>query len=138
MSSRDLLILDTHIWIWWVKQDHQLVPVIARRLEKTRAMLAVSSISLYEAVLQIHRGRVEIDLPLQEWLHAATLDAGIEILSVDAEIATTAADLPLHHGDPLDRIIIATAIHHDAMVISVDRQFSRYESLANRLISDKE
>lgn len=137
MSGFDWLILDTHIWIWWVKQDRQLSPAIARRLEETQAGLAISSISIYEAVLQIRRGRLEIDLPLQKWLHAATVETGVEILALNAEIAAKAAALPLHHGDPLDRMIIATALHHDAEIVSADSQFPRYEALAGRLISNQ-
>ncbi|MEO5351602.1 MAG: type II toxin-antitoxin system VapC family toxin [Magnetococcus sp. XQGC-1] len=137
MSGSDWLILDTHIWIWWVKQDRQLSPVISRRLESTQARVAISSISIYEAVLQICRGRVEIDLPLQKWLHVATVAAGVEVLAINAEIATAAAGLPLHHGDPLDRIIIATALHHDAEIASVDGHFPHYAALAGRLISDR-
>ncbi|MBF0214026.1 MAG: type II toxin-antitoxin system VapC family toxin [Magnetococcales bacterium] len=136
MSGSDWLLLDTHIWIWWAKRDRQLAPSIAKRLDETRAGLAISSVSVYEALLQIRRGRVAIDLPVQEWLHAATVEAGIEVIAVNAEIAAKAALLPLHHGDPLDRIIIATALHHDVGVVSVDGQFPHYEALAGRLISN--
>ncbi|MEO5341167.1 MAG: type II toxin-antitoxin system VapC family toxin [Magnetococcus sp. MYC-9] len=138
IGSDRLILLDTHIWIWWVKQDRQLAPVVTRRLAETRAGIAISSISTYEAVLQIRRGRVEIDLPLQKWLHTATVEAGVEILALNAEIAAKAADLPLHHGDPLDRIIIATALHHNAEIVSADSQFPRYELLVGRLISNKD
>ncbi len=137
MSDSDWLILDTHIWVWWVKHDRQLSPSIVRKLVESRAELAISSASVYEAALQIRRGRVEIDLSLDEWLHAATVEAGIKILPVNTEIAARAAVLPLHHGDPLDRIIIATAVHYDAMLVSVDGQFPRYEALAGRLISSQ-
>ncbi|MBF0437977.1 MAG: type II toxin-antitoxin system VapC family toxin [Magnetococcales bacterium] len=138
MNDPAWLLLDTHIWIWWVKQDRQLSPAIARRLEESKATLAISSISMYEAILLIRRRRIEIDLLLQEWLYAATVEAGIEIYPVDVGIATKAATLPLQHGDPLDRIIIATALHYDALLVSVDSQFPYYEALAGRLISDKD
>ena len=137
MSDSDWLILDTHIWVWWVKHDRQLSPSIVRQLVESRAKLAISSASVYEVALQIRRGRVEIDLSLDEWLHAATVGAGIEVLPVNTEIAARAAVLPLHHGDPLDRIIIATAIHYDALLVSVDSQFPHYEALAGRLISSQ-
>lgn len=138
MSDPVWLILDTHIWIWWVKQDSQLPAAIEKQLLENPAPPAVSSASVYEAILQIRRGRVAIDLPLEEWLHSATVESGITVLTVNAEIAARAATLPLHHGDPLDRFIIASAIHHNALLASVDSQFPRYEALAGRLISGKD
>lgn len=113
-----------------------LAPAIVKLLNESQAALAISSVSVYEAALQIRRGRVEVDLSMNEWLHAATTEADIEILPVDAAIATSAAALPPHHGDPLDRIIIATAIHYDAMLVSVDGQFPHYKDLAGRLTSN--
>ena len=138
MSNSKLLILDTHIWIWWVKQDSQLSRSIEKKLTESTAPLAISSVSIYEAVRQIKRGRVSIDLPWQEWLHAATRESDIAIMNVSAEIAATAGELQLHHGDPLDRIIIATAICHDAMLASVDSQFPHFEILDGRLINGKD
>jgi PIN domain nuclease of toxin-antitoxin system len=134
MSDAGWLILDTHIWIWWVKQDNQLPAAIKKRLTESPAALAISSASIYEAILQIQRGRVTIDLPLDEWLQAATAEADIAVLTVNADIAAKGATLPLYHGDPLDRIIIATAIHHDAQLASIDSKFPAYEALNGRLI----
>jgi PIN domain nuclease of toxin-antitoxin system len=130
----DWLLLDTHIWFWWVEQDSRLPKGIARRIEEGPEKLAISAVAIYELVLQRERGRIEIDLPVDEWLQAATIEAEITVLPVDANIARTAALLPLHHGDPLDRITIATTICHNALLASIDTQFPRYEALAGRLI----
>lgn len=135
MNGSHLLIMDTHIWIWWVKQDSQLPAEIEKRLTEHPGALAISSVSVYEAILQIRRGRVTIDLPLEEWLLAATAEADIAVLNVNVEIAAKAAALPLHHGDPLDRLILASAIHYDALLASVDAKFPAYEALSGRLVS---
>jgi PIN domain nuclease of toxin-antitoxin system len=58
MSNSKLLILDTHIWIWWVKQDSQLSRSIEKNVSESTAPLAISSVSIYEAVRQIKRGRI--------------------------------------------------------------------------------
>ncbi len=135
MSDFDWLVMDTHIWIWWINQDNQIPAAIERELSESTAPLAISSASIYEAMLQIGRGRVIIGIPLDQWLRAATTDADIAVLNVDADIAARAATLPLYHGDPLDRMIIATTLHHNAQLASMDRQFPRYEALAGRLVS---
>jgi PIN domain nuclease of toxin-antitoxin system len=132
--KRPELILDTHIWFWWVAQDPRLPKSIARRIEEGRERLAISAVAIYELVLQRERKRIEIDLPLVAWLHAATVETDIAVLPVDADITQTAALLPLHHGDPLDRLLIATALCHDALLVSIDNQFPHYEILAGRLI----
>lgn len=132
------LILDTHVWIWWVKQDQELNEAIATQLSEGAAPLAISSASIYEAVRLIERGRVAIDLPWSEWLHAATVESDIAVISVSAEIASRAAALPMHHGDPLDRFIIATALCLDALLASVDHEFPQYEELTGRLITGKD
>ena len=135
MSDPSLLMMDTHIWIWWIKQDSQLPIAIEKQLSEDTAALVISSASIYEAMLQIRRGRITIGLPLDEWLQAATTKANITVCSVNTAIAATAAALPLHHGDPLDRIIIASAIHHNAWLVSVDSKFPAYEALSGRLLT---
>ena len=135
MNGHRWLVLDSHIWFWWVEQDSRLPKRLRQRIEEGFETLAISSASIYEIVLQIQRGRIAISLPLEEWLHAATVEAEITVFDANPAIASQAALLPLHHGDPLDRIIIASALHHDALLASVDSKFPGYEALSRRLIS---
>ncbi|MBF0585135.1 MAG: type II toxin-antitoxin system VapC family toxin [Magnetococcales bacterium] len=137
MIDSNLLILDTHIWIWWINQDGHLSRGIARRIEQDSGKLAISSASVYEALLQVRRGRLIVEGPLDEWLQIATEGAEIMVLPVNASIAAQAAALPLHHGDPIDRIIIASALHHNALLISVDGQFPNYSVLGERLVTEQ-
>ncbi|MEO5346132.1 MAG: type II toxin-antitoxin system VapC family toxin [Magnetococcus sp. YQC-9] len=120
------MLLDTHIWIWWLNQDARLPISIRRRIELGSESLCISSVSVYETLLLIRRGRLRIDMPEEEWLRQATVNADIRVLSVSAAIAERAALLPLLHGDPLDRLIIATALHHPALLVSLDGQFQHY------------
>ena len=135
MNGHRWVVLDSHIWFWWVEQDSRLPKRLRQRIEEGDETLAISSVSIYEIVLQIQRGRIAISLPLGEWLHAATVEAEITVFDANPAIASQAALLPLHHGDPLDRIIIASALHHDALLASVDSKFPGYEALSRRLIS---
>ncbi|MEQ1635816.1 MAG: hypothetical protein ABL903_03930 [Methylococcales bacterium] len=74
---------------------------------------------------------------MDEWLHTATVEAGIKVFDTSYEIACQAAMLPLHHGDPMDRIIIAATLCHSAFLASVDSKFSAYEMLQGKLITGK-
>ena len=128
-----MIVLDTHIWVnWIVGGDAALSPsVIAAMQSETR--LAVSGISCFEVALLVKRGKLELPLPLEEWLTEALANSGIESLPVTCEIARRAVALPEIHRDPADRIIIATAIVHNATLASLDSVFTGYPELHNRL-----
>ena len=135
MNSDALLLLDTHVWIWWADQDRRLPQALKRMIRDHDGTVAVSAASVYETIILARRGRIELDRDVDDWIERASCGADIAILPLDAAIAHDAAHLPWHHGDPIDRLIIASAIHHDALLASVDSKFPAYEALGGRLIS---
>ncbi|MDZ7584638.1 MAG: PIN domain-containing protein [Thiobacillus sp.] len=74
-------------------------------------------------------------LPIGEWLVEALSASGVDCLPVTCEISRLSVALQDIHKDPADRIIIATAIAHDALLASVDSVFPAYPELAGRLIA---
>lgn len=72
------------------------------------------------------RGRISLPLPLAEWIDEASWGSGVEIVPLDCATARLAAELPQHHRDPADRLIIATAQYRDATLISLDERFPAY------------
>jgi len=78
---------------------------------------------------------VEIPIPLDSWFDAALVGSAVGLLPVTPQIARIAVDLPEHHHDPQDRIIIATAIANDAQILSADARFRDYQELVGRLVS---
>lgn len=130
-----MIVLDTHIWLTWLIQgEASILPGIAAAL-RSEEQVAVSAISSFEVAYLLKRGRIELPLPLNEWLEKAHAPSGIESLPVTYAIAADSVNLPGHHKDPADRIIIATAIRFDARVASVDSAFRHYAELGNRLLS---
>jgi PIN domain nuclease of toxin-antitoxin system len=105
-------LLDTHAWIWWVDQDARLG---ARAIAALDAMPPgerpyLADISLWEVAMLVERGRLELDLPLRDWLAAAAHPRSVRIVPVDAAIAAEVASLPAaFHRDPADRLIVATS-----------------------------
>ncbi|MEI6208444.1 MAG: type II toxin-antitoxin system VapC family toxin [Desulfuromonadales bacterium] len=126
-----MIIMDTHIWIRWSCND--LPGSITNRIERASSV-GVSAISCWEVAYLAKRGRLDLGLPLKEWLDASLEQSGIMQLPLDGDIARIAAELPDHHRDPSDRFIIATAINYNAKIISFDSQFPRYQELKNKLI----
>ncbi len=78
-------------------------------------------------MLVSHR-RIDLPLPLPEWIGEATVGSGVEIVPIQCDPARLAAALPQHHRDPADRLIIATAQYLDATLISLDERFPAYFS----------
>lgn len=130
-----MIILDTHIWIWWINQTpKRLSSEIIKRIEQAQ-IIAISAISCFEVAWLASHRRIILEIPVQAWIAQATENAGIVCLPVSCKIAKLAAELPEHHKDPQDRIIIATAISNTSQIISADNQFAEYEEIKNLLIS---
>jgi len=129
-----MIVLDTHIWLWWInRHPSRLKPVWTARIESAEPV-GVSAISCFEIAWLTHHGRIELPIPEDDWFDKALAGSGIALLPITPRIARTAVRLPEHHRDPQDRLIIATALVHDAVLISVDEKFSAYAELTGRLI----
>ena len=128
-----MLILDTHALYWWAnrtpdKLEQQQIDVI-----ETAESMAVSAMSCWEMAWLVKHGRIALKLPISDWLNQIE-ENGIAIIPVTRSIAERAVSLPEHHKDPVDRIIIATAIEYKAQLLSVDGRFPDYQELAGLLV----
>ena len=128
------LLLDTHVWIWWINQDSML-PAKAGQLIEEAETVAVSSISCWEVRMLQQRQRIELSGSIEDWLEQALQPAGIHCLPISCEIADKSANLPQHHRDPADRFIIASAVEYRYNLLSVDSKFDLYSELAGLLVS---
>jgi PIN domain nuclease of toxin-antitoxin system len=129
-----MIVLDTHIWLWWVNDDTDSLKAEWLELIDNASKIGVSAISCFEvAWLERHR-RIHLPIPRMTWFEKALDGSGISLLPVSAEIASIAVDLPEHHSDPQDRIIIATTLALGCELISADRKFPLYQELAGKLI----
>lgn len=129
-----MIVLDTHIWLWWVNQDTQLLKPEWLRLIHIEDFIGVSAISCFEVAWLERHGRIALPCVRSEWFDKALAGSGINLLPVSPDIASLAVDLPEHHRDPQDRIIIATTLAYDANLISADHQFPLYTELAGKLL----
>ena len=130
----EMVILDTHIWLWYVNENFDQIPT--QWLEQIRQadIVAVSAISCYEVALAYNKGRLAIHIPVQDWLTDSLAPAGIDLLPLTPEITVRAVNLSPIHKDPFDRLIIATTLEYGAKLASVDNLFPKYPELKNHLI----
>lgn len=117
-----MIVLDTHAVIWSATEDANLGTtsrsLIANELSSDK--VAVSAITFWEIAMLMAKGRLQDDADVTQ-LRRRFLHAGGTEIPVDGEIAILAGSLATLHGDPADRLIAATAIVHDATLITADR-----------------
>jgi len=132
-----MIVLGTHIWHWWVNQiPETLSPAILALIEETEEV-SISAISCFEMAWLVRHGRIDLGTSFEQWFSEVETSTGIQILPVTAQIGIQAAALPEHHKDPQDRIIISTALIHNACLLSYDSAFSAYLEIGERLIEKK-
>lgn len=126
-----MIVIDTHVLLWWVSGDKALSRTAARRI---RAHLAeggeiiVSSISVWEIAMLIRKGRLALTMPLEHWLEHVSRIEGVRFMPVDNEVCLLSASLPgTFHKDPADRMIVATARKLAAALLTADEKILRYE-----------
>lgn len=106
--------------------DQSLIPDRTLRLIEDSEDLTISAISAFEIILKCELGKLSLPLPPEEWFDLALESHGIRAIPVDVPIAGLSARLPFIHKDPCDRIIIATAMVNDAILLTADKTIPRY------------
>ena len=124
-----MILLDTHIWIWWLNGSMATLGNKWSEVIRTSARIGVSAISCFEVAWLARHRQIELPLPMADWFSKATSGSGIEIIPITPLIAETAVSLPEHHRDPQDRLIMATAIANKIQLISADTKFGLYREL---------
>ena len=135
MGLPAMIVLDSHIWFWWINfEHHRLSSSLVAAIQNT-SRIGVSPVSCFELAVAHRRGRLELPLPPREWFALALEGSGIELLPFTPAISSRAVELPDVHRDPFDRIIIATSLELNASLASVDGNIAAYSELAGRLLS---
>lgn len=125
----EIIVLDTHIWFWFITQDFDRFPNHWREIIETATEVGVSPVSCYEIALAQQRGRLELPCAVDQWFEEALEPSGIVLFPLTAKIAYQAVNLSPIHRDPFDRLIIATALAHQARLSSIDGVFAQYIEL---------
>ena len=121
-----MILLDTHVWIWWIEGNDSLRPSLRDRID-SEPDLAISAISLVEVATKAARGTLQLTFPLNEWMDTALNQAGIQLIPISPAVAIEAANLPGDfHKDPADRLIVATARVHGVALATQDGTILQY------------
>jgi len=123
-----VIVLDTHVWVWWVHQDDRLSTKAKSFISQQETRhIGVSAISCWEVAKLVERGRLRLPMSTDQWLHAALAYPGVRLLELTPDIAADACSLPgAFHSDPADQIIVATARHHGSELVTMDQRILSY------------
>ena len=118
------VILDTHVWVWWLLPDSPLSARERRALDDIAADkgILLPAICQWEAQMLHSKGRIDLPVPFATWLRRAAGTDMLTVLSLNADVVIAVDDLPgTFHGDPADRIIVASARAHDLPLATHDK-----------------
>jgi PIN domain nuclease of toxin-antitoxin system len=117
-----LIVLDTHAWVWWMTKPEKLGKKAARAIDKATA-IGVPAICPWEIAMKVRAGKLRFDRPCEVWVEdALAADPRVELLPLLPRVAIAAVDLSWAHGDPADRLIVATARTQQAPLATSDRE----------------
>ena len=122
------LLLDTHFWIWWLTPRSPLKRAERNALDAAAEAggVCLAAISLSEAQLLHFKQRLQLPLPFPDWLSRATESRVLTVLPLDRDVVIAVDSLPARfHGDPADRLIVATARTHGIPLATRDRAIRR-------------
>ncbi len=120
------VLLDTHVLIWLVEGDKNLSNVARSAIEDEDNSLYLSIASLWEITIKLSLGKLDLQLSVDEMVESFLIPGGIEILQIETSHLSILRNLPLHHRDPFDRMIIAQAKSEKMTLISADGMFDLY------------
>lgn len=123
-----MILLDTHIWIWWIHNDPQLSAPHRRYIQQAESTgLAVSIISCWEVAKLVENNRIQLPMPLETWLETALAYPGVRLIDLTLPIIIDSTQLPGDfHRDPADQMIVATARVLQYPLLTIDAKILSY------------
>lgn len=128
MGSERVILLDTHIWMWWVTNNSALAAAQRRIIESNQDEgLGVSAISCWEVAKKVELGKLLLDRDVDAWIDGALSAPGVRLLGLSPEVLVESTRLPQpFHRDPADQIIVATSRVHDIPILTSDARIQNY------------
>ncbi len=120
------LLLDTQALLWFLLDDPRLSDNARRNITSTDGFIFVSTASLWEIAIKISIGKYALPEPFEVFWDRQFLTNDFTLLVISVSQTARVADLPFHHRDPFDRLIIAQSLVEEIPVVSSDAMFDRY------------
>lgn len=120
------LLLDTHIFLWFILNDERLPELMRASIETESNEVFLSSVSVWEIAIKYQLNRLPLPKPPGVFIPEQRAINRIQSLPLDEASAAQLQQLPPHHSDPFDRMLICQALVHDLTLVSVDAAIQKY------------
>lgn len=120
-------LLDTSIFIWMLQGNKDKIPRrVEQLMEREGTQLILSSVSTWEIAIKYGLGKLELPHHPRRWLPEVVLKMGLQQLPITQTHSLGVTDLPFHHKDPFDRLLVSQAKQENLPIISPDKMFRKY------------
>ena len=129
-----MLVLDTHALVWLDEGNPRLGKKALQTMDRALAsgQLAVASISFWEIAMLVRKKRLDIQMELDVW-RMELLQNGLQEIPLQGSTAIRAGQLQAFHGDPADRMIVATALENSATLMTADKKILDWDKLQQKI-----
>ncbi|BAT54977.1 hypothetical protein NOS3756_39520 [Nostoc sp. NIES-3756] len=122
-----MIVLDTHIWVWWVQNDSRLTKQQRQWLQDYESDgLGISILSCWEVAKLVEKNRLILPLAIDKWLEVALAYPGVQLLNLSLPIVIDSTQLTGFHSDPFDQLIVATARFYNCPLLTMDAKILNY------------
>ena len=118
-------LMDTHTLLWYFKGDKLLSSTALKTIQNPSMIFYISSASIWEIAIKVSLNKLVLNRPIDKYIDAIR-NEGFIILAIQEKDFITVSQLPFHHKDPFDRMIIAQAMNSKLSIISKDEIFKNY------------
>ncbi len=120
------LLLDTHTFIWWDSAPSRLSPRALQLCQDANNELLLSVASVWEMQIKLQLGKLRLERSLPDLVEGQRRVNGMDILPIRLEHVLALEQLPAHHRDPFDRLLLAQACVENLVIVSADPVLARY------------
>jgi PIN domain nuclease of toxin-antitoxin system len=115
-------LLDTHIWLWSLREPHKLTSEVHQALGDPGNSRFLSAISIWEVTILLEKKRIVLHEDFAQWFIRTTKDLGLTEVGLGWKVAHQMRYILPNHGDPADRFLAATAIAYDLILVTADQK----------------
>lgn len=120
------LLLDTHVFLWWVSDAEALSPKARAAIGKSGSECYVSAASCWEMAIKSSLGKLTLAQPLERFIPEQLQRNDFRLLDMDFRHIAKTESLPFHHRDPFDRLLVTQALVEKMTLVSADATLSEY------------
>ena len=121
------LLLDTHVFLWWVYDDPKLTQISKTVIEDTANIKYISAVTAWELAIKSGQGKLKLNQSTTDFYNKYVEQNGFETMLLSLHYLFAVENLPLHHKDPFDRLLIAQAQIEKLAIVSADTALDAYD-----------